>query len=352
MRNRLIIIIVPVLLLVLGVGGVIFLRNRNSAPTAMTAPPLAPVATTTPLRLLADEQVISVEPSFNGEAVWFMTAAGALTRLELATKKTQPFNFPEPVKNPLALMWQEKGSDLLVQDNLNGHVRTRHYDATGKKFTAYPDQIRNPVFLAGNTQIAYDWVSVPKGAKAPKHELKVSNLDGSNFRKIGDLFRPDYILVPSPVAQSVALYAPTASEGAQLVLVDLVSGKFQTIDEKAVYTGIKFSPNGMKILVSVSGPGGTESLRVYNLEDLSKTDLAIPTKFSATIWTPDSGSIVYLNSDGVSQVALQNQNIKLNYAFQPSEKVVVRQLFWQPPAAALFIVDDLSGKLYLLDYSR
>jgi hypothetical protein len=364
MRSRLLIIIVPVLLLLLGVASVFVVRSRSkiqiTSPAKTSEGSLGgqAVPTTTPeilhLKLLAAEQVISVHPSFGWDAVWYMNSAGALSRLDLAAADKQPFAFPDLVKNPAVLLWQDKGSDLLVSDNQDGHIRIRYYNALDKKFVIYPAQIRAPVFLAGNTQIAYDWVSVPaKGKnKTPKHELKISKLDATGFRKIGDLFRPDSILAASPTRQELVMYSLSAADAAPLLFVDLAAGKFQTIAPGGFYTGVKFSPDGSKILVSSLAASNSETYAVYSLPDFKKTDINIPASFGAVAWAADSQRLLYVNASGVFELDLLTLASKQDYLFTPSEKITAREIVLVPGRPALFLTDELSGNLYFLDYGK
>ena len=359
MRNRLIIIIVPFFLLLVGIGTILFLRSRKTSAPELTATPPASVAqitpTTTPdtsasrLRLLADESVISVMPSFGGQAVWYINATGTLVRLDLGTMEKSPFGFPETITNPTSLLWQNRGSDLLVFENQKGHERTKYYDALAKKFVPYPEAQKNSVFLAGNKQIAYDWVSTPPKAKTPKHELKTSDLDGRNFKKIGDLFQPDNILRASPAKQQVVMYSKTSGP---LLLVDLATRKFQTIDQKDSYTGVKFSPDGENILVSVKNDSGTEQLRLYNLSDFKKTDLDFPgLKLAASVWTEDSKKLIYINSDGVLEIDAGDITVSVVHALDESEKISVHSAVLAPEKNALLLTAE-GGGLYMLNYSR
>lgn len=331
-----------VLLLVLGLlvaGGYYFYlqRNnptRNDAQTANRA---------TQLELLVSERVISPILSFNAERVWFMISTGRMYRQAVAGGEKEELVLPEAISSPMEIIWQMKGSDFIVVQNADGHIRYQFYDGEAQVFLAYPEGLGKAVFLAGDQKIAYDW----RGAAG--YELKVADPDGTNFVKVVDLPRGDYELAASPVRPEVVLYA--TGSGAPLLLVNIDRGKISEVGSATSYEGVRFSPDGRFVLYSKSqGDRGDTGLFVYNLDTAREIDLQILGSLEQTAWTPNSAGIILASETGFGKYDLESRIWKEIYQFEGKGQYNPTQILLHPAESTLFFVDDSTGYLYKVDY--
>lgn len=272
------------------------------------------------------ENVISAVPSFNGQRVWYLTANGKIFSVNLETDAREEFVLPDTLPNPTGVLWQEKGSDLVVEQNLGGHIRYIYIDARTRQLAAYPDNIRTPVILAGDTRIAYDWVS------AEKHELKVSDISGSNFSAIGDLFRPDYTFVASPRKQEIVMFA--AASSSPLVHVDLEKKAFKNLAAEGEYVSAKFSPDGSKLLIEEANQG-QKVFWVYDFAAGQTADLDIREARFA-LWARDSGGVMFGSQNALQEASLGSTELKNWSGFPDGE---VKAAFLHPFQDTLFYID-------------
>lgn len=270
--------------------------------------------------------VISAVPSFNGERVWYLTTTGKIYSVNLETEAREEFAMPIPLTNLTGALWQEKGSDLVIEQNVGGHLRYIYVDTKNRRIIQYPDNIRTPVVLAGDKRIAYDWVS-------DKHELKVSDIDSTNFSAIGELFRPDYVLESSTRKQEIVMFGLASTS--PLVHVDLEKKEFKNLAGDGEYLSAKFSPDGAKLLVE-ENKQGQKILWVYDFAAGQRIDLPVAdAKF--TLWTRDSGGVMFGNGSAVKEASLRSSDIK-EWAIFPEKQV--KSAFLHPFQDILFYIDE------------
>lgn len=331
MRRLFIIIIIFLLVISASILGYAYLRRapveQKKADEAAEPPPQE-------TKKVLAEGVISAVPSFNGERVWYLTSAGKIFSINLETDARDEFILPEAVKNPTRVLWQEKGSDLVVEQNLGGHIRYTYVDAKNKTLAEYPDNIRTPVILAGDTRIAYDWVS-------DKHELKVADINSANFSAVGDLFQPDYVFTAHSRKSEIVMYA-TASTS-PLVHVDLDKKEFKNLAADGKYLNVRFSPDGSKLLVREDKLEAV-LFWVYDFGTAKKTDLDIG-EAEFAIWTRDSTGVMFAESGALKEASLRSSEVKEWGSF-PGQ--AVKDAFLHPFKDVLFYIDE-TGKLYSQD---
>ena len=355
MRGRLIILIgmIVIFLGVVGAGLYVFTNKNKQASEPVqkqdevspTPEPEQPV-----LRLVVDEAVISAIPSFNGERLWYMTADGKLFRKDLAaaTSTSQEFPLPAKIENPLSIIWQEKASDFVVQYLSSGHSRYAHYDATANTLTDYPEAMRSVALLSDDKTIIYDWVSAaPK--KPIKHELKTSDLSSQSFRKLTDLFRPDYEIVSSPRKNEIAVFGENIAEPGNLMLVDLETVSFEDIGPKDVYLGAKFSPDGSRILFARAVASSTPELAVYDTVSGATVKLAASAEIWQTLWAKNSNEILVWKSGKLTSHDVAAKTAKILYEQKSGAIAAVKNLFWHPFNNTIYFTDEEEGLLYELD---
>lgn len=342
--KRFILALIGVPLLLIAAGAVYYFvtASLHISPSTKNTPQV----TIGKLVPVASEPVLSPALSFTGETIWFMTPAGKLYRKNIdGTQDKQEFPLPQAVSNPVRVLWPQNQQDFLVEENLSGHSHYLFYNAGANAFVSYADAMRWPRFLSQGDKIVYDWVT-----GGIQHTLKVADSDGTNFVKVADLFRGDSQFEPSPRRQEVALYSPDSANPGKLYLVDLFTGQFRNLGQDGAYEGVKFSPDGNKLLLARQASGSTEP-HLYWLDlGLSKvTDLGLSALIERTVWGADSKTVFVGTASGIEKYSLDGGKSEEAYKFADTEPVLPRDLVLHPQKSMLFFVDEKTGYLYRLD---
>ena len=326
--------VILTILLILSLGFLYIRRNRDTVPVPA---PENTVSDENPAQKILAQEVVSAVPSFNGERVWYLTLDGKILSVNLESGAREEFILPETIKNPSDVQWQEKGSDFIVAQNIDGHLRYTYVRASDKQLSQYPDNIREPVILAGDARIAYDWVI------GDNHELKISDINSSNFAKIGDLFRSDYRLVAHPRKLELVMFANATTS--PLIHVDLAASTFSNIADNGRYENIRFSPDGSKLLVS-ENKAGVLVFWFYDFATKQRKDFSIASTDFA-IWSRDSGGVIFATNGLLKEENTRTGDVKDWGSFPGGP---VRDAFLHPFKDILFYIDG-AGNLYSLELS-
>ena len=333
-----------VILLILGLvaaGGYYFYWRGNDYQNAEQEQNLAKVEP----KLLVSDSVISPVLSFNAERVWFMTRDGRMYRQAIAGGEKEELSLPEAIVSPLKIVWQHQGSDFIIVENINGHVRYKLYDAEEQIFVAYPERLRSPVFLAEDEKIAYDWATATSSA----HELQIAGLTSENFTKVMDLSPANYELAASPVEHEIVMYVAGGQDPLLLVNVDTL--KISEIGPAADYEGVKFSPDGRFILVSKQA-AGARRLFIYNLDTSREIGLQTSGSIEQTAWRSDNSGIVHASESGFGEYDIGAGKWKDLYQFENKGQYKPTEILLHPSESIVFFVDEKTGFLYRLDLPR
>lgn len=347
MNRRSLILILAILLFVGAVFGAYYLIVRRPSQETKTLvaekSPRAPEA-----KLLVPEAVVSPVLSFDGETVWFMSEQGRLYRQAVAAGSTkEEYLLPARVDNPQRVIWQQMGSNFIVKQAVAGHTRYEFYDAENKTFVPYEPAVREPAFLPDDREIVYIWV-----ADGGHGELTRGAPDGKNYKKLSDLYRPDYKMVVSPAKNEVLLFADDADNPDNLLLVDLDTVKYTLLDEKAAYSEAKFSPDGRKAVVKKAG-----KLVVYDLTNLNNTPHPPLTvrggegelSLNQLAWSSDSRQIYVVDNGHIRAYDVVSRQWSEVYRFAADSRLAPREMLLHPSRPILFFTDSSSGYLYRLD---
>lgn len=332
MRNRILLGIIAVLVLILlGAGAFYFLRGAS--PNAEPQEQTPARETEEAVEPIISQALISPILSFSGENIWFMTQDGQMFRYEWESGIREEYVLPERLESPLAVVWQKSGSNFIIEQNLGGHVRYKYFNADSRSFVEYPDQLTKPVFLYDDSQIIYDWA-----AGAGLHELKISDANGENFRKIADLRRPDYLIAPSPARGEAVLFS--SNEPNKLYFTDLSSGEFQEIDQEGSYDDVRFSPDGTKLLARKNG-----EFIVYDLITLESNPIP---GMRAAAWKNDK-ELAAASGSALSIFDLETKELRELKNFG-GRSFAIQELLIHPGRNIVFFTDELSGYLYKVEF--
>lgn len=357
---------VIVILTILGAGYYFVSRNKPE-----TEPKGNTEQNKYKLSVFIPEKTVSPILSFSGETVWFFSGAGRLYRKQIAPLPNPPhqgegnekgisspisgeelkegddkeeYLLPELVSEASQAQWQSEGSNFIVEQNMYGHSIYKFFDADKKVFTRYPDAVREPKFLSSENKIVYDWINSAGG-----HELTLADFDGSNFQKLTDLYRADYRLETSPVQSKTALFTDRLDEPITLSIYDLARNEFQDIGEPAAYEGVKFSPDGGKLLLARKETDKEDPhLYVYDLFTRETRGLDIAAEISQTAWAANSKELYIATAGGVSKFSLENGNREVIYRFSGTA-VSPKDLLVHPTKPIIFFIDAETGYLYKLE---
>lgn len=344
MRNKTFItllIAVP-LLLIFGAVGYYFYSASKQKP-----PPSPPATAKEKIKLVVEERVISPTLSFNGENVWFMAGNGRLFRKTIeGIGEKEEYLLPEVIQNPVQMIWPQDGSDFIVEQNLDGHNRYKFFHSASQTFVEYKENLTKPRFLAPGDKIVYDWVSGDL-----THKLTVSDSDGTNYQKVADLIRPNYELEASSRKQEIALWTSDRASSTPIFLVDLFTAKFEDLGDEAAYQGVKFSPDGTKLLTAKLGDKADETpaLFLFDLSTKQGRNLGSDADIDAAVWSKDSKKIIIASKGKFISYNLETSAQDEIYRFKDSENFLPKNLFLHPEKPILFFTDEKTGYLYQLD---
>lgn len=349
MRSKFyLIVFIAVPLLVIGV---LFIYQKSKKAPAPPPPQNQDQAAQTPEaqkpELVVASPVVSPILSFDGGTIWYMTPQGKMFRQALnaapgAPSASQEFPLPQAMGNITKVIWQEKGSDFIIEQNLAGHIRYQFYDTNQSRFTQYPGQTREAAFTSDESHIVYDWVTA-----GGMHVLKVADKMGQNFRDVANLARADYQIAPSPVKSQAALFADNQVDPGEMLLVDLGTGSTRTVGPRAAFGGVKFSPDGTKLLAARRAPNGRSLLVIVDLGSGASVETGFAADIEMAAWRPDSKAIFAVALGGLTRFDLTSRQTTVLW---PDPNLQVRDMLVHPQEPVLFYVDASTSQLYRFSF--
>lgn len=338
MKNRLITLIFAILIIGLsGVGGYYyksFQLKKESKKTETRARP----------KIISSERVVSPVLSFDEEKIWYFTKGGKLYRSSLDGKTTAQYQLPDRVENPVKVLWQDSGTDFILEQNLDGHTRYTFYDSEKNKFVGYPAKARKPKFSASEGRVVYDW------GEGEEHKLTSALADGTDYKKLSDLYPATYEIEASQKVPEVALFSSSVQDEIKLSVFDTKNLLFTDLGDRTAYGGVKFSPNG-KLLVAakLSGASGeTRKLTLFDIVGQSERDLNFSANIEQVVWQDDQTLLVG-DKNGFTKIDTGTGQQSSVYSFDKASAFTPRDLLLKKDHSVLFFVDSGSGHLYSLD---
>lgn len=348
MKTVVFVLIVALVLLLMIAGGVFYFYIQSKGRLAMEKQAMS---------LLVAEPVISPILSFNSERVWYMTKEGRLFRKTITPSSSPPhegekregveeFPLPVAVASPTKVIWPKDRQDFIVEITAEGQTRYIFYDSLAATFVSYAPNIHEPVFVGGGERIVYDWVTAEG-----EHKLTIADPNSTNFQKVVDLPKQDYRLAPSSAKSEVVLFSDKLTAPSKLWLVDVKAAQFTELGLEASYQGVKFSPDGTKLLAAkISEDAAREpSLGVFDLTTSEFKALGLNSRIERVVWSKDSDAIMIGDLRGFQKYNLATGGSQTVYQFSTDENFSPRDLILHPSEPILFFVDEKTGFLYRLD---
>ena len=321
MNKRLIIIIAVTILILVGLGGLLFLavKKQNQPQAIQTGPQL---------KQILSEHVIAPIPSFDGNAIWYFNSEGRLFRVKIDGSGLSEFSLPAVTTGTvLYALWPKTGADFIALTNNNGIELKNYYNSSQKVYLSLPSNIQSLDWMPDSQRILYIW----KSSDNVSQQLVMAGADGSGFTKIANVFWPDLQVKASPDGKTALLYRSNIQgDTNKIYSVDLNSGVVSTIIESGKNIAALWLPSGNKFIYAQTQTDGTTKLYLYDSTTQVSTDLNLSTSIDK-ITVDDSGQTVYAavsKADHASDVFVQLdlQTLKQTTYFTPTTNLRATQL--------------------------
>lgn len=203
---------------------------------------------------------------------------------------------------PLRVVWSpKKDRALLLLKQNNGQNLWHFADLTTKTLVPLRPEMSRLTWNNLGDKIFYQFT-----AGGGERTLNIANPDGTGWKKLAMLYRDAYI---AAIPQSAAISfwgKPNALQVSYFETIGLSGESRRTLLSDKFGADYLWSPNGEKILASVSGEKGgkTISLNMMNSNGGEFQSLALPTFISKTVWSKDNKTIYYALPGGLPENAM------------------------------------------------
>lgn len=261
--------------------------------------------------------------------------------------------------------WSPKGNRAITVFNSNDQKNLFLYDLDKKEASKLKNEIDEVFWDHFGNKILYKYFD----NQTKKRSVDVSDLDGTNYRKLSDIYFRDVVIAPVPQSSLVSFWNEgNSEEKTQLQVVNINGGEVKTIFSEKFGADYLWSPSGKKSWVSFvennNLVGGVVDI------DGKYTDLGIPTLASKIAWSSDGKKIYYalpglIQSEMVMPNDYNNKRFTTNDTFWKvdttngkKERIIeledisagydATKLFLSASEEILFFVNRIDGKIYRL----
>ncbi|EKE15633.1 MAG: hypothetical protein ACD_11C00116G0020 [uncultured bacterium] len=221
--------------------------------------------------------------------------------------------------------WSPEGNKAITVFNKSNNQKNFFlYDFDKKQANKLKEGIDEVSWDQLGNKILYKYFDSQTKARS----VDMSNLDGSNYKKLSNVSFRDIVIASIPQSSSVSFWNEgNSEEETQLMLVNANGGETKTIFSGKFGADYLWSPNGKKAWVSFVDNNNL----VSGLVDIDGeyADLGIPTLASKITWSSD-GKIVYYALPGSIPQEMTMPNDYKNKRFTTNDT------FWK--------TDTTSGK--------
>lgn len=232
--------------------------------------------------VLSSKKVVSAVASLDRTMVWYFDDSGQFYSNKIDGTNESNFLLPQNLAVS-QVYWPAAGNDFIVRSSGEGGDNFNLYQAGEQKFIGLPKNTEQPAWLPDGKKIIYVW---RRGDW--QRELKISNSDGSNYSKIGDLPEKG-LLVASPDGNHALFLNTTSATTTPVAEIDLVSGKSSVLLDRGVNLGLLYSPDSNKLLFTrVNADTKLPELWLADLKKSSFDNLKISTAVDKIVWASNS----------------------------------------------------------------
>lgn len=303
------------------------------ASSRKKAEPQVPAVKQPEVKKLSDERAISPVASLNNDAVWYFNTEGKLFRVNLDGSNLSEFPLPEALTQLIKVDWPMTGSDFIaVTSDQNGEVK-HYYDSNKKQYGTLSGGVGNFDWLPDSKRIAFVWNS----SDNIRHQLAVSNADGTGYKIIKDLPWPDLVIKASPT-QNEAILIKSKIEGSinKVYRFNLETGDYESIVSDGRNLAAMWLARGDKFIFTQLGSGNVyPRVLLYNFSAHTQTDLNINT---------DLNKLAADHDDKYLYAAIPNKDNSSDVFWKIDLATFVQEKFYEPvdnlSARDLFVIGD------------
>lgn len=341
MNKKLIIFIIIGLIILLGLGGLLFVSvKKQQASQATVAGPQ--------IKKVLDEQVLSAVASLDKNSLWYFNSEGRLFRVNIDGSGLSEFPLPALSSgNFRQALWPKDGHDFIAISGTGTEETKSFYDSVQKIYINLPLQIQSLDWLPDAKRVVYIWQSADK----LKQQLVQASADGSGFKAIKDVFWPDLIVKPGPDGNTVLLYR-SKIEGSvnKIYSAKLDTGEIGTVIDSGKNTAATWLPAGSRFVFSQSSITAYPKLFLYDLTTKQAVDLNLNTLLDKIAFDPE-GKTLYAavpkkDNLGDAFVKIDLSSFKQETILDPDQAVRAKNLLLI--GQTLYFVNTTDGKFYSL----
>ncbi len=303
---------------------------------------------------VTEEKVIA--PSYRKEtdSVIYISPADASVK-EISLPMLSARTLMQLSGAPIQAVWSPDSSHALVEIRDGNGTRWHAVDVGTNTDVPLKAGMESPAWSNLGDKIIYKYFN----ASSKERTLNVADPDGGNWKSLGDVPFPKMGMMPIPQSSLIALWNQgDAFEETSLRSIPITGGEMKSLLSGQFGADYRFSPDGSRIIASISDKKGGEF-----------RNLLIPTLVSKVAWSADGQSLYYalpgnippgsvLPNDYYSKPILTQDTFwKVDLSSQDKKQRLVdlssidkgydaSRLFLDADERYLFFMNRTDGKLY------
>lgn len=270
---------------------------------------------------------------------------------------------------PTRVVWSPKKDRALLSLKQSNGANLWHFaDLTTKTLIPLRPEMSRLTWNNLGDKIFYQFTAANN-----ERTLNIANPDGTNWKELASLYR-DAFISPVPQSATVSFWGkPNALQKTYFETVGLSGENRRTLLSEKFGADYLWSPNGEKVLVSVSEEKGGQNilLNMMNKSGGEFQNLALPTFVSKVVWGKDSKTIYYALPGGLPENAMlpndyydkpintkdtfwkmdtgTGKKTRLTDLRDVTQSFDSENLFLSPKEDMLFFTDRVTHRLYRID---
>jgi hypothetical protein len=375
MNKKALIILGTIFLLIVGtLGYIVYSRYQTGADAVSPNPDVGnnqtqnPPASPPPAPLerfvrLNDEVIVSPALLYNGSGITYFDTIGQVYVEDFldeggAVSLDRKRKLDYPVKaNIESVTWPLSGPNYITRVRGEDRLSFSVFDVSKKEYADLAPQVKSVDFMPEGDKLLYVW------EENGKSTLNISDLDGSNWKEISEMWENGNAISISPDGTNILYYQTNNKDSADNAInVTTPDGKvWQSLVKEGYNFGTLWSPDGKKFLFARKDKASQEyQLWYYDLLNREAKNLELYTTTGKAVWdsnsryvyaaVPRTGNLEenQLSKDVFYRLDLETEGFdKRDY--EPAAEIDGRDLSVNGNGTKLFFKNAQDGKLYYLD---